>query len=167
MPYSLDGSKPTARELKAYADKLLERLEAFQRESAEMTAEQELDNKNEIRLLAKQHQMMNDDLKEMSRNITKLTDAIHDLVTNEGILESKHNELHDTIVRAHKRIDRLEVEYKNELKDFQKENREFHKENLKAIQGLQVRIARAEMITAAAGSITTLVVGSYIIKLIQ
>lgn len=69
---------------------------------------------NAIKLLSMQQERMSDDIKEISRTLSRVADALSNL----AVLEQKHTDSMDAIIRAHKRIDTLENSFRNGEKVF-------------------------------------------------
>lgn len=108
------GREPTAFELRAFADKLEAHLLRMTKERTAMSDSDKQDNA--IRLLSMQQERMSDDIKEISRTLSRVADALSDL----AVLEQKHTDSMDAIIRAHKRIDGLEVAWKLGEKEYTK-----------------------------------------------
>lgn len=113
MALHRSGREPTAMELKAFADRLEAHSLRLTKEIADMTPEEQRTD-NAIKLLSMQQERMSDDIKEISRTLSRVADALSNL----AVLEQKHTDSMDAIIRAHKRIDTLENSFRTGEKVF-------------------------------------------------
>ena len=139
------GREPTAFELKAFADRLELALLRMTKERAAMTDDEK--QNNAIRLLSMQQERMSDDIKEISRTLSRVADALSDL----AVLEQKHTDSMDAIIRAHKRIDGLEVAWKLGEKEYTKK-----------LQDIEIHLAKNVWIERVIGLIVAGVIALWV-----
>lgn len=139
------GREPTAFELKAFADRLELALLRMTKERAAMTDDEK--QNNTIRLLSMQQERMSDDIKEISRTLSRVADALSDL----AVLEQKHTDSMDAIIRAHKRIDGLEVAWKLGEKEYTKK-----------LQDIEIHLAKNVWIERVIGLIVAGVIALWV-----
>ena len=139
------GREPTAFELRAFADKLEAHLLRMTKERAAMSDNDKQDNA--IRLLSMQQERMSDDIKEISRTLSRVADALSDL----AVLEQKHTDSMDAIIRAHKRIDGLEVAWKLGEKEYTKK-----------LQDIEIHLAKNVWIERVIGLIVAGVIALWV-----
>lgn len=139
------GREPTAFELKAFADRLEATLLRMTKERAAMTDDEK--QNNAIRLLSMQQERMSDDIKEISRTLSRVADALSDL----AVLEQKHTDSMDAIIRAHKRIDGLEVAWKLGEKEYTKK-----------LQDIEIHLAKNVWIERVIGLIVAGVIALWV-----
>lgn len=139
------GREPTAFELRAFADKLESHLLRMTKERAAMSDNDKQDNA--IRLLSMQQERMSDDIKEISRTLSRVADALSDL----AVLEQKHTDSMDAIIRAHKRIDGLEVAWKIGEKEYTKK-----------LQDIEIHLAKNVWIERVIGLIVAGVIALWV-----
>lgn len=156
MPFHIGGLKATKEELRAYAEKLQERLLQLNRELAGMA--DELHNENAIKLLSIQQDRMANDIREINVALNKVADALSDL----AVLEQKHSDAMDAIKRAHSRIDRIENDFKESKREYEHENRAAHKEAAEKIQKIELHIARTAWLERIGVIVAMAAIGGYI-----
>lgn len=144
MAVCKDGSKPTLIDIRLFADKLESKLLQLQHELAEAETMRDDGKMSEgaIELLTKQQDRMAMDMREMNQSLQKMADAISNL----AVLEQKHLDAMDAIKRAHNRIDRLELDFKEGGKEY---SSRLHKIEIHAAQNIWVeRVVMVIVVTA-------------------
>lgn len=146
MALHRSGREPTAMELKAFADGLEAHSLRLTKEIADMTPEEQRTD-NAIKLLSMQQERMSDDIKEISKTLSRVADALSNL----AVLEQKHTDSMDAIIRAHKRLDTLENNF-----------REGEKEYTAKLQHIEIHLAKNVWIERVIGLVVAGIIGLWV-----
>ena len=146
MPLKLDGTPYTLEELRRYAAKIERQWIAMHQEVTNMT-EHDIYTEKAINALSMQQERMAEDIKEINVALKSVAASLSNL----AVLEQKHSDSMDAIIRAHKRIDALEAAWKVGEKEYTAK-----------LQGIEIHLAKNVWIERVIGLIVAGVIALWV-----